>query len=237
MKALRLFNKVINSGWTLFHWLFRLNTQRISFALRHVFFRLWQALISRLHITVNSDVSWVILHNICTVSLNYYTITILQPLDCVQDYTGFTGARDNEWQWHQLGHKSAPLPRQITMPVSHHSVFLQAGCPSCRPTNIVKALIANHCLPEIYKKTEWNCYQILNKYCFMPFLLRDAMLLWYMLFVCMSVTSLCSTKTAKHKITQHCTIAQGLLSFLSPKISSKFEWGHYQQAPIAGGVG
>ena len=35
--------------------------------------------------------------------------------------------------------KSAPRPRQITMPASHHS-FLQAGCPSCRPTNSVKAL-------------------------------------------------------------------------------------------------
>ena len=48
----------------------------------------------------------------------------------------FTGARDSEWQWHQ----SAPGSRQITTPALHHSVFLQAGCPSCRPTNSVKAL-------------------------------------------------------------------------------------------------
>ena len=27
--------------------------------------------------------------------------------------------------------KSAPRSRQITMPAPHHSVFLQAGCPSC----------------------------------------------------------------------------------------------------------
>jgi len=38
--------------------------------------------------------------------------------------------------------KSAPRSRQITMPTSHHSSFLQAGCPSCRPTNSVKALKA-----------------------------------------------------------------------------------------------
>jgi len=38
--------------------------------------------------------------------------------------------------------KSAPRSRQITMPTPHHSVFLQAGCPSCRPTNSVKALKA-----------------------------------------------------------------------------------------------
>ena len=34
--------------------------------------------------------------------------------------------------------KSAPRSRQITTPAPHHSVFLQAGCPSCRPTNSVK---------------------------------------------------------------------------------------------------
>ena len=39
--------------------------------------------------------------------------------------------------------KSAPSSRQITTPAPHHLVFLQAGCPSCRPTNSVKALKAN----------------------------------------------------------------------------------------------
>jgi len=38
--------------------------------------------------------------------------------------------------------KSAPCSRQITTPAPHHSSFLQAGCPSCRPTNTVKALKA-----------------------------------------------------------------------------------------------
>jgi len=36
--------------------------------------------------------------------------------------------------------KSAPRSRQITTPAPHYSVFLEAGCPSCRPTNSVKAL-------------------------------------------------------------------------------------------------
>ena len=39
--------------------------------------------------------------------------------------------------------KSASRSRQITMPVPQHSSFLQAGCPSCRPTNSVKALKAS----------------------------------------------------------------------------------------------
>ena len=38
--------------------------------------------------------------------------------------------------------KSAPRSRQITTPALHYSSFLQAGCPSCRPTNSVKALKA-----------------------------------------------------------------------------------------------
>ena len=40
--------------------------------------------------------------------------------------------------------KSAPRSRQITTPAPHHSVFLQAGCPSCRRTNSVKALKAHY---------------------------------------------------------------------------------------------
>ena len=44
----------------------------------------------------------------------------------------FTEARDSEWQRHQLGIcKSAPRSRQTTTSAPHHSVFLQAGCPSC----------------------------------------------------------------------------------------------------------
>ena len=38
--------------------------------------------------------------------------------------------------------KPSPLSRQITTPAPHYSSFLQAGCPSCRPTNSVKALKA-----------------------------------------------------------------------------------------------
>ena len=55
----------------------------------------------------------------------------------------FTEARDSEWQWHQLGHMQVSTSPQTdnhasTPPLS----FLQAGCPSCHPTNSVKALKA-----------------------------------------------------------------------------------------------
>ena len=48
----------------------------------------------------------------------------------------FTGARDSEWQWHQLGMcKSAPHSRQITTPAPHHSVFYRPGAlPATQPT-------------------------------------------------------------------------------------------------------
>jgi len=55
----------------------------------------------------------------------------------------FTAARDSERQWHQLGHMQVCTSLQtdnhaITPPLR----FLQAGCPSCWPTNSVKALKA-----------------------------------------------------------------------------------------------
>jgi len=39
----------------------------------------------------------------------------------------------------QKFHLQATWPN---MPVPHHSVFLQTGCPSCHPTNSIKALKA-----------------------------------------------------------------------------------------------
>jgi len=60
----------------------------------------------------------------------------------------FTEARDSEWQGHQLCDMQVCTSLQTdnhasTAPLS----FLQAGCPSCHPTNSVKALKAqgHHC--------------------------------------------------------------------------------------------
>jgi len=53
----------------------------------------------------------------------------------------FTEARDSEWQWHQLGHMQVCALLQTDNHASNPPLrFLQAGCPSCRPTNSVKAL-------------------------------------------------------------------------------------------------
>jgi len=66
----------------------------------------------------------------------------------------FTEARDSEWQWHQLGHMPVCTSLQSdnhasTQPLS----FLQAGCPSCRPTNSVKALKAQALKAHLYSCT------------------------------------------------------------------------------------
>jgi len=47
---------------------------------------------------------------------------------------GFTGARDSEWQWHQLGHNmqmctSPQTDNHASMPPL---CFLQAGCPAAQ---------------------------------------------------------------------------------------------------------
>jgi len=53
----------------------------------------------------------------------------------------FTEAWDSEWQWHQLGHMQVCTSLQTDNHVSTPPLsFLQAVCPSCRPTNSVKAL-------------------------------------------------------------------------------------------------
>jgi len=55
-----------------------------------------------------------------------------------ENKSGFTGARDSEWQWHQLGHMQiCTLPQPCQHAATH---FLQSRCPSCCPTDSIKAL-------------------------------------------------------------------------------------------------
>ena len=52
----------------------------------------------------------------------------------------FTEARDSEWQW--LGHTQVYTSLQTDNHASTPPLdVLQAGCPSCCPTNSVKALV------------------------------------------------------------------------------------------------
>jgi len=55
----------------------------------------------------------------------------------------FTETTDSDWQWHRLGHMQVCTSLQTDNHASNPPLsFLPAGCPSCRPTDIVKALKA-----------------------------------------------------------------------------------------------
>jgi len=55
----------------------------------------------------------------------------------------FTEVRHSEWLWHQLGRLVCILLQTDNHASTPGLSFLQAGCPSCHPTNSVKALKAN----------------------------------------------------------------------------------------------
>jgi len=56
--------------------------------------------------------------------------------------SGFTGARDSEWQWHLLGYMQVCTSKtQTTTPTSHHSVFYRPDAlPAAQPT------ASKHCI-------------------------------------------------------------------------------------------
>ena len=72
--------------------------------------------------------------------------------------------------------KSAPHCRQITTPAPHHSVFLQAGCPSCRPTNSVKALKAVVVVLSAKKISSQSAFERTQNYRIVPYHKRSTRL-------------------------------------------------------------
>jgi len=73
----------------------------------------------------------------------------------------FTEARDSEWQWHQLGHLQVCTLLQTDNHASTPLLsFLQAGCPSCRPTNSIKALKADLTLSGWNDSRKLNVWQV-----------------------------------------------------------------------------
>jgi len=70
----------------------------------------------------------------------------------------FTEATVSEWQWYQLGHMQICTSLQTNNHASTPSLsFLQAGCPSCHPTNSIKALkaLAQHRMDNF-----WNSFTV-----------------------------------------------------------------------------
>ena len=89
-------------------------------------------------------VSWLTTHTHTRLTAPFSGTTWVSQYQKGKTNLDFTEARDSEWQWHQLSHMQVCTSLQTdnhtsTPPLS----FLQAGCPSCRPTNSVRALKAN----------------------------------------------------------------------------------------------
>jgi len=70
----------------------------------------------------------------------------------------FTEARDSEWQWHQLGDMQVCTSLQTGNHTSTPSLsFLLARCPSCHPTNSIKALKADEAWTHTVISTTLRC--------------------------------------------------------------------------------
>ena len=75
----------------------------------------------------------------------------------------FAEARGSEWQWHQLGHTQVCTTLQTDKHTSNPPLsFLQAGCPSCRPTNSVKAPKARSNYTPWYQNQIHSCCPLLS---------------------------------------------------------------------------
>jgi len=67
----------------------------------------------------------------------------IEPVQKGRTNLDFTEARDSDWQWHQLSCMQVCTSLQTDNHASTPPLrFLQAGCPSCDPTNSGKALKA-----------------------------------------------------------------------------------------------
>jgi len=103
-----------------------------------------------LYLTLQQKTSGKLIETCRVVTHTHTRLTALSP-----GLPGWSGTRKEKPIWISLKqetvggsgiswaiYKSAPRSRQTTTQAPQHSVFLQAGCPSCHPTNSVKALKA-----------------------------------------------------------------------------------------------
>jgi len=125
----------------------------------------------------------------------------------------FTEARDSEWQWHQLGRMQVCTSLQTdnhtsTLPLK----FLQAGCPSCRPTNSVKELKAFKKL----RSSSWQFQTVTVSECCLMKLLA---FISFEKFVCFSIVSGQPRKPALFS-------CSGTLSFHDRADAVLYETGH-----------
>ena len=82
------------------------------------------------------------------ISLSLSVLTAIFHVDLGQPV--FIEAKDDGGGGDNWSYKSCKAPVKSSPPTNQHPVFLQAECPSCRPTNSVKALKGKYHIP-------WTC--------------------------------------------------------------------------------
>ena len=90
-----------------------------------------------------------------------HTHTFNGPFSGSTQVRRYQKGNTSEWQWHQLGHTPVCTLLQTDNHTSAPPLnFLQAGCPSCCPTNSIKAPKAHklpHQLTKNVGKNYWDC--------------------------------------------------------------------------------
>ena len=100
---------------------------------------------------------WTAKHRHCPSLITHthtFNYSPSEPVPERQNQSGFYWS-SSEWQWHQLGCMQVCTSLQTDNHASTPPLcFLQAGCPSCRPTNSVKALKAKISLRQSYNNAK-----------------------------------------------------------------------------------
>ena len=115
--------------------------------------------------------------------------------------------------------KSASRSRQITLPLS----FLQAGCPSCRPTNSVKALKKyTKWYNKFFSWTAVSILVILNHNSFRVLFDKtaSAYLIWKKIYLYFSTGD-------GQPMHRHCASCIGALSFSAKSVVAKCNFMHF----------
>ena len=110
----------------------------------------------------------------------------------------FTEARDSEWQWHQLGHMQVCTSLQTDNHASTSSLcFLQAGCPSCCPTNSIKTPKAHTFYIHTRFFQSYDCWQETIGACQMLTYLKVC-------YLFLNCTDLCRCQAKATQLHLHC---------------------------------
>ena len=97
------------------------------------------------------DGAWILWISVASAGPHTHTHTHTRVSQYQKGKTNldFTEARDSEWQWHQLGHMQVCTLLQTHKHISTPPLcFFTGRCPSCSPTNSIKALKAKVVQPS-----------------------------------------------------------------------------------------